>query len=318
MSGARPTPDLRRAARLMAALLAAGAWLSAPAQAETAAAAPARFFDDFQHRSMTALQQAGWIVRDQAGHPGVPGARWGGDAVQLVPSSDAPDTQVLRLSARTDGSGAGTQQAQLCQQRKFLHGTTSAWVRFTDAPLRGADGDPVVQTFYLAAPLRFDYDPLFSEIDWEYLPNGGWGAPDTRLYGVSWQTVRLEPWDAHNTSLQHRASLEGWHQLTVQVEAERHHLWLDDRLLATHGGRQQPVQPMAISFNLWFSPDGLLPTGAGPRVWQQELGWVFHSRDEILRPDQVRAQVEAQQRAGTHWLDTVPAATPPLASPCDI
>ena len=78
-------------------------------------------------------------------------------------------------------------------QRKYFEGTYAARVRFTDQPVEGPDGDVVVQTFYAVSPLRFDFDPEYSELDWEYLPNGGWGDTKTRLYGVTWQTWRSSP-----------------------------------------------------------------------------------------------------------------------------
>ena len=64
---------------------------------------------------------------------------------------------------------------------------------------------------------RFDYDPQFSEVDWEYLPNGGWGSDKTRLYGVSWQTVQIDPWEAHNSAHEEFGSFDGWHTLLMQV-----------------------------------------------------------------------------------------------------
>jgi hypothetical protein len=277
-----------------------------------------RFFDDFSQTSLQALQQDGWILRDSTGHPGPVGATWGPQALRLVAQGSRPEQTWLELEAQTDGTPGGTRQAQICQQRKFFHGTTSARIRFHDRPVSGADGDPVIQTFYSVAPLRHDFDPEFSEIDFEYLANGGWGSPDTRLYAITWQTVRIEPWLAYNQSHERPQSLDGWHQLTLQVDEQRSRLWLDDRLLAEHGGRNHPVVPMAISFNLWFSPEGLLPVSAGTRVWQQQVDWVFHARNEQLRPSQVRTEVQRLRRAGTRRLDKVPAADPPLDSPCDI
>lgn len=71
-------------------------------------------------------------------------------------------------------------------------------MRFSDAP---------VQAFYLISPLRHDLDPEFSEVDWENLPNGGWGSGKTRICGISWQTVQLEPWPAYNQVHQRPGSL---------------------------------------------------------------------------------------------------------------
>lgn len=286
----------------------------APAQA-----LPAQlFFDDFSHADLAALRAAGWLLRDAAGHPGVPGAQWSPEAVRLIvdPDPARPGNRLLRLQAHTDGTPQGTVQAQLCHQRKVLGGTYAARIRFSDEPLSGADGDPVVQTFYAVAPLRFDFDPVFSEIDWEYLPNGGWGSAVTRLYSVAWQTVRIEPWQAHNVSTETAISLAGWHVLLVQVSPAQSRWFIDGVEVALHGGRNHPVVPMAISFNLWFSPAGLLPPSALPRVWVQDVDWVLHAADTLLSPAQVESTVAELRAFSRTLVDTVPAAAPALTSEC--
>jgi hypothetical protein len=107
-----------------------------------------------------------------------------------------------------------------------------------------------VQAFFLARPLRFDYDPEFSEVDFEYLPHGGWGEPATRLYGVSWQTVRLDPWQSFNQASTLPGSFDGWQVLTVRVEATRAALCerpahrrahRPQRALAADGDQLQPL-----------------------------------------------------------------------------
>lgn len=286
----------------------------------TAGPADQRFFDDFSYPAASALAQGGWVLRDGGGHPGVEGARWRADAIGIASDEAEAGNRLLQLEARTDGTGPGTVQAQLCHARKALGGTYAARVRFADVPAAGADGDPVVQTFYAVAPLRFDHDPLFSELDWEYLANGGWGSERTRLYAITWQTVKLDPWEAYNAPHEQFTALGGaWHTLVMQVApAETRTRWyLDGKLLAEHGGRNHPVVPMAISFNLWFSPGGLLPPSATPRVWRQQVDWVFHARDALLAPAEVEAEVQALRRAGTARVDSVPPAEPPLASPCN-
>ena len=274
-------------------------------------------FDDFSYADSDAARRAGWILRDAPGHPGVPGAQWRAEAIEWVDDPARPGNRLLRLTAATDGTPAGTQQAQLCHARKYLRGTYAARVRFSDAPVAGTDGDPVIQTFYAVAPLRRDYDPEFSEIDWEYLPNGGWGSDRTRLYGISWQTVRIEPWDAVNQAHQEFGSAEGWHVLVMQVDTAGTRHYLDGRLLAQHGGRYAPAVPMAIAFSLWFSPSGLLPPGGIPRTYQQDVDWVFHAAGRQLSPAQVAGEVRRFRARRVTHVDTVAAQAPPLASPCD-
>lgn len=274
----------------------------------------ALFFDDFSHLDAAALQQqGGWQLRTRAGHPGIPGARWGG--ISLVDDPARPGNRLLRLAAQTDGTPAGTEQAQLCHQRKLLVGSYAARVRFSDRPVSGQDGDPVVQSFYAVAPLRHDFDPLFSEIDFEHLPNGGWGSNTPRLYAISWQTARLEPWLAFNAAHEQPGALDGWQELLMQVEPARVRHWLNGRLFHESSGRNVPVQAMALQFNLWFSPGGLLPPSATPRAWVQEVDWVLHVADHSLDPAAVREQVERLRAAGIKHQDSI--SQPALDNDCN-
>jgi hypothetical protein len=190
-------------------------------------------------------------------------------------------------------------------------------VRFADAPVQGPGGDLVVESFYTSSPLKHDFDPQYSELDWEYLPNGGWGNPHSRLYSVSWQTVQMEPWNAFNQVHEEQRALGGWHTLLTQVAAGKIRYFLDGVQLDEHGGRNYPAQPMSINFNLWFSPSGVLPDTKAERRYQQDLAWVMHAKDLVLSPAQVDAAVRAYRRTGVHQVDTVKAMTPPLPSNCD-
>ncbi len=278
---------------------------------------PAIFFDDFSYAQPAELAAGGWLVRDGVGHPGLPGGRFGAEAISLVDDPARPGNRLLRMTARTDGTGPGTVQAQLCHQRKYLDGTYAARIRFSDAPRAGADGDFIVESFYAVAPLAHAFDPDFSELDWEYLPNGGWGSDRQRLYGVSWQTVQIDPWEAHNSAHEEFASFDGWHVLLMQVAHGEVREFVDGKPFAVHGGRNAPVSLMAISFNLWFATGGTLPTGGVPRVYDEDVDWVFHARDVVLSPADVEAEVHALQGAHTARTDSVPAATPPQPARCD-
>ena len=297
-----------RAACLAIAVSASGA---------PAATAPALFFDDFSQPHVQALGAQGWTLRHAAGHPGIPGAQWGPSTIALVPDPQLAGNQFLRLRASTDGTPQGTAQAQICHARKYFEGTYAARIRFSDEPVSGEDGDVVVQTFYVVSPLKHDFDPEFSEVDWEYLPNGGWGDPTTRLYGITWQTVRIEPWQAHNQAHQEKRSVAGWHTLVLQIQGGKTRHYLDGILLAEHGGRNYPVVPMSINFNLWFSPGGILPVSKQSRVYEQDVDWVLHAKDQLLTPLQVDAQVQALRAGGLSAMDKIAPGTPVMASTCD-
>jgi len=302
-----------------ACLLLAGACMAAQAQPATPLGSAGLFFDDFSQPDTTALQAAGWILRRAPGHPGVPGALWAPEGLQLLPDDEQPGNRLLRLQAHTNGTPAGTQQVQLCHARKLLHGTYAARLRLANAPTQGQQGDPVIQAFYAVAPLQHAYDPKFSEVDWEYLANGGWGSPQPRLYGISWQTVRIEPWDAHNSAQELPGRLTGWHTLTMQVQPDAVLMYLDHRLVARHTGRNVPVQPMALAFSLWFSPTGLLPPSPSPRVWTLDVDWAFHAQHQLLSPEQVMAEVQRLRERGVGRVDAVVGVgVAGVDSPCDM
>lgn len=286
-----------------------------------AAVDPALFFDDFSYSGIDTLRAGGWQLREAPGHPGMPGAAWRSDAVQIADDPALRGNRVLRLTARTDGTPAGTVQAQVCHERKALYGTYAARVRFSDQPASGAGGDPVIQAFYAASPLRHDFDPEFSQVDWQYLANGGRGSEKTRLYAIAWQTVRIQPWQAHNQATEVFGSQAGWHTLVMQMEDSRaggrSRWFVDGQQVAQHGGRNHPVVPMAISFSLWFSPGGLLPPSAEARVWVQDVDWVLHAAGRVLAPQEVQGEVRRLRGGGIARIDTVPRPLPPLTDRCD-
>ena len=277
--------------------------LSLLALAAAPAFASGEFFDDFAQKDLDALRASGWVLRDGSGHPALPGARFS-------PAQLALDGGLLKLRLSTDGTPANTTLAQLCAARKFLIGTSSARVRLRDTP---GSRDPIVQAFFLASPLRHDYDPDFSEVDFEYLPHGGWGSPDTRLYGVSWQTVRIDPWQSFNQASIVPGSFDGWQLLTVQVEATRTRHYVNGRLMGEHTGRNVPAKPMAISFNHWIAAGAVAGT---PRHYEFEVDWVLHQAGRSVEPDAMQARAEQLRRGGVTRQDTVPDLG--LTSECNL
>lgn len=274
-------------------------------------------FDDFSYADAKAMSASGWMIRDKAGLPGVEGAKWGPGSVTLVDDPQKPGNRLVRMTARTDGTGAGTSQAQFCHARKYLEGTYAARIRFSDQPTTGPDGDNLVESFYGITPLAQPLDPKYSELDWEYLPNGGWGDPKTRLYSTSWQTVQLDPWNAYNVHHEDFHSFDGWHVLMMQVADGKIHYFVDGKSFDTHGGRNYPVAPMSISFNLWFVNNGLLPDNHMLREYQEDVDWIFHTKNRVLSPGEVEAEIASMRSHGESHVDTIPAAEPPLSSTCD-
>lgn len=273
-------------------------------------------FDDFSYTSSAQLKAHGWLVRTKSGWPGIPGARWSADNISFVNDPARSGNRLLRLSSSTDGTAGGTSQSELCQQRKYFQGTYATRVRFRSAPTVGPDGDQVVETFYAISPLEAPLDPSYSELDWEYLPNGGWGVTSPTLFVTSWDTVQLKPWIARNRSTTVTRSLDGWHTLVLQVAAGVVTYFLDGIPIAGHGGRYYPNVPMSINYNLWFIQGGQLPAGE-PRRYDEDVDWVLYEDGGVLSPGQVAEKVAALRRGTIHFEDTVPRSKPPLASGCN-
>ena len=272
-------------------------------------------FDDFSYETHDEMIASGWVIRSGAGWPGVSGATFRPENVAFVDYPDLAGNRLLRMTSSTDGVGENTFQTQVCHQRKYLEGTYAARVRFSDSPVSGPDGDQVVQTFYTITPYERPLDAHYSEMDYEYLPNGGWGSGDLTFYVTTWETVQIEPWNADNTSTTMSGSLEGWHTLVTQVTGGTVRYFIDGRLIAQHGGKYYPDAPMSINFNLWFIAAGLIQA-EGRREYQEDIDWVFHEAGAMLMPDEVMVKVNGFRSASIQFQDTVPPGIP--SSPCDL
>ena len=274
--------------RATAAVVVAASVLAIPALAEPDDVA---MFDDFVYTGSNdgRFVKHGWTVRSGGGAPGVPGANWDPSLVTF-PSVDGGT--VLRLEAATDGTT--TAHTELSHQRKFTAGTYAARVRFSDNPSAGPDGEQLVQSFFPITPPGQDY----GELDFEYLPNGGWGEPSSAMFETTWATDRDNVHDVRS------GSLDGWHVLVIQVADGRVRYFVDGQLTADHGGRYYPEAPMSLCFNLWFIADGLTGS-AEPRTYQEQVDWVLYVRDQALSPEQVRAKVDGYRAVGADHVDTV-------------
>jgi hypothetical protein len=278
---------------------------------------PQILFDDFTYAKHAQLKKNGWIVRTEAGWPGVPGATWSEAGVSFLKDPNRSNNTIVRMTSSTDGTSANTTQTQICHERKYLEGTYAARVRFTDAAVSGPGGDQVVQSFYTISPLKAPMDLDYSELDYEYLPNGGWGIDGPTLYATTWETFSPEPnWKKDNVFKTTGGSQAGWHTLVTQVMDQKVRYFVDGKLFVEHGGNYYPEDTMSINFNLWFIRDGMVKANER-RQYQEDIDWVFFQANTALTPEQVEAAVATMRRQSVKFRDTVPPKTPALIAPCN-
>ena len=274
-------------------------------------------FDDFSYLNKSQMEKNGWIIRTEPGWPGVPGATWSKEGVTIIKDPANTKNSIIRMTSSTDGTSANTTQTQICHQRKYFEGTYAARVRFTDKPVSGQAGDQLVQSFYTISPLKAPMDLDYSELDWEYLPNGGWGIAGPNLYSTTWETFSPEPnWKKDNVFQDVAGSQAGWHTLITQVAGGKVKYFVDGKLFAEHGGDYYPEDTMSINFNLWFIKDGMV-NASGTRQYQEDIDWVFYEAKSALTPEEVEEQVTILRRNSVKFRDTVPAKVPYLTSPCN-
>jgi hypothetical protein len=330
----------RRTALGAAAVAATGALIAAgiavaPSSNAAAAATCGALFDDFDYASSTAADFTGnrWIARNQPGDPngdgpGVPGTTW---SPQNITFPTVDGEKVAQLALSTDGTAAGTTASELLQDGyRFMNGTYATRIKFTDNPSSGTDGDHVNETFFaIGPPQKFDWDPDYSELDFsEYLPNGGWGVTGNINYQTSWNGYKADPWDPHNAHSEQARSFDGWHDLVSQVADGHVRYYIDGALVGDHTVDDKtgsypvyPRVPMSLRFNLWLIDTAGHTTGTSS--YEQQMDWVYYTKNEIIAPADVTARAAAFRASGTKHSDsidtntcgepTTPPSTPPVS-----
>ncbi|PWI17485.1 hydrolase [Streptomyces sp. Act143] len=256
------------------------------------------FFDDFNYRGPkdTALFKHGWLVRTSEGGPGIDGT-WTADGVSFPGDEKALGGQVLNLRAATDGTKAGTEQAALGSKKaEFRTGTYAARIHFTDKPTTGENGDHINQTFFTIGGSGDKY----SELDNEYMPNGGWGALGPKLDTTSWRNAE----DGDRVTRKHLRSLAGWRTVLITVTKSSVTYSIDGEKLYRSGSDYAPRADMAMNFNTWFVD---LPF-TGERAWDMKVDWVYFQSGEKLTAKEAEKAAKGFRDNGLSWFDTLPAA----------
>jgi hypothetical protein len=303
----------------LASCLGLGACATAPDQATQQV-----FFDDFSYTALQDFTANGWSVRTETGHPGIAGATWSGEGISFHTDIDGTAQGAIRMASVTDGTGDNTRHTQFCHARKYREGTYAARVFFRDEPEYGPDGDEVIQTFYAISPLKAPMDKDYSETDFEYLPNGGWGADaKPAMWTTTWETFQLEPWTKVNEFTRQEGSYAGWRTLVFIVADNRVRYYVDGKLFAEHSEKVYPEDFMSINFNLWFMPKGA-DDSLGPvdspeqREYHEDIDWVFHKAGVAMSPQQVERAVAELRKNQVKYRDQVAEQQPPLPSPCGL
>lgn len=264
-------------------------------------------FDDFEYTNSGSSKLAanGWDLRNGSGGPGGAGVSWSSDQISFIRDTEL-DQRVMVLQTETSGTGASTTQCEInTADKKYLEGTYAAYVYFTDTPIEeNVDGDQIVETFFSITSLEKDMDPAYSELDFEYLANGGWGTNSPHLWNTSWETYQPDPWEMDATSDKQAGSIEGWHLLVFTVANNKVNYYMDGELLATHTGEYYPETPMSINFNLWIIGDGFADSNE-KRTWEQRVDWVFHAQNQVLTSDEVLEQINTFRSTNINFIDTV-------------
>jgi len=274
-------------------------------------------FDDFSYKALADAEKNGWVARTQQGHPGIKNAVWWSEGITFHQDQTDPQNTVMRLTSKTDGTAVNTRHTQICHQRKYREGTYAARVYFNDKPDFGIDGDGVVETFYTISPLEFPMDKNYSEMDFEYLANGGWGEKETALWSTSWETFQLEPWTKVNAFDTYKKGFQGWNTLVLQVFNNQIKYFVNGELFSEHGADVFPEVAMSVNFNLWFIPEQVMAERT-MRQYHQEVDWVYFNAEQALSSEQVIQTVASLRAKGIKQTDTIPDWSPKLDSYCGL
>ncbi|MFJ1751396.1 hypothetical protein [Kitasatospora sp. NPDC088134] len=277
-----------------------GSAKDAPSASPTPTGPPGTLFDTFHYTGADdpALAAHGWEVRAGAGGPGIKDT-WSAAGAGFPADSTAQGGRTMQLRSTTDGTKQGTQQVEvLTTGANLLNGTYAARIYLSDKPSTGRTGDHVVQTFFPISPA--DSSANYSELDFEYLANGGWGAPGPQLDTTSW--FKADPPDRVTKAT--KQAFGGWHLMTITVMDGKATYAMDGKDLYTSSGKYVLREKVDVHFSNWFID--LLPAIGGSRSWDMKVNWFYYKADQAVPAAEVQKTVDGFYAAGTEYVNTVP------------
>jgi hypothetical protein len=181
----------------------------------------------------------------------------------------------------------------------MFEGTYAGRVWYTDTPDSGSDGDEIVEANFWTMSNWSETTGTddYSELDFEYLPNGGWGTTSAHMWNTTWENDDA----GTNTSDNTPGSFAGWRTMVLVVTSGQVSYFDGDRLLATHSGIYYPESEMNIIPQLWFAAVQTMNSS-----WHVDDDWVFYAKDAVLNAAEVEALVAVYRTDGIARQNTLP------------
>jgi hypothetical protein len=281
-------------------------------------------FDDFSYTTTAQLANNGWRVRTWEGGPGLANGSWSSNNISFVTDPTAPANKFMRLKASTNINGStivnnrstsgSVSQAEVARvEQIYKNGTWAARMYFNDAPSTGPDGDTAIETFFGLTDYIEGAEP-YSEIDFEYLPNGGWwtGSATPSMWSGTYRIVDWTDESNHGVT-RTQGSLQGWHTLVMQVQDGLITFYIDGAYQTAFSGAVAPDYPMYLMFQLWISNDcfnaGCSKLGyinsSSYREYSEDVDWVYFEKNNQVPATEIPSKVASLRAAGISYVQNI-------------
>jgi len=158
------------------------------------------FFDDFSYVSTDEAESEYWRISRAPYEP-----YFSKDFISFMGDNQMPGNKIMRLKSSIRNTIESKLQS-LIQTKllKFKEGTYAARIKFQNGDWDIRDGN--IQSFYMINGVPWQCNPLYSELDFEYLPYDVWSGDDhsTKLWTTSYTTVcdptRINKTDAYTSN----------------------------------------------------------------------------------------------------------------------